>query len=55
MILLQQSAKDTNPRKRLLVSENPPATPSGGNNLFPEKGKMDLRNGITCEEIMGYE
>ena len=37
------------PEKRPLVSENPPATPSGVNSLFQEHVIMDLRNGITCE------
>ena len=55
MILLQQSTQDTNAEKRPLVSENPPATPSGVNSLFPEKVIIDLRNGITCEVFMGYE
>ena len=43
------------PRKKTPVSENPPAFPSGFNSLFPEKVIMDLRNGITCEVLMGYE
>ena len=41
--------------KRSLVSENPPATTSGVNSIFPEKVIMDLRKGITCEVLMGYE
>ena len=55
MILLRQWTEDTNSEKRPRVIENPAATPSGGNILFPEKWIMDLRNGITCEVIMGYE
>ena len=56
MVLLQQSTQDTNPEKKSpLVSENPPATPSGVNSLFPEKVIMDLRNGLTSEVVMGYE
>ena len=43
------------PRKKTLVSENPPATPTGVNSLFPEKVMMDLRNEKTCEVLMGYE
>ena len=45
----------THPRKKPLVIETPPATPSGVNSLFPGKVIMDLRNGITCEVLMGYE
>ena len=44
-----------NPEKRHLVSENPPAAPSGVNSLFPEKMIMDLRNSLTSEVLMGYE
>ena len=40
------------PRKKNHVSENPLATPSGVNSLFPKKS--DLRNGITCEVLMEY-
>ena len=55
MILLRQRTGDTKPEKRPLVSENPPATPSVVNSLFPQKAIIDLRNGITCEALMGYE
>ena len=55
MILMQQSAKVTNPEKRFPVSKNPPAASSGVNSFFLEKVIMDLRNGITYEEKMGYE
>ena len=41
-------------RKRPLVSEKPPATPSSVNSLFPEKMIMDLRNGKTCAVLMGF-
>ena len=44
-----------NPEKRPFVTGNPPATPSCVNSLFPENVIMDLRNGITCEVLMGYE
>ena len=55
MILLRQSTQETNPEKRHLVSENPPATPFGVNSLYPEKLIMDLRNSLTSEVLMGYE
>ena len=45
----------THPGKRTLLIETPPATPSGVNSLFPGKVIMNLRNGITCEVLMGYE
>ena len=54
MILLQQSTQNTNPENRPLLSENSPVTPSGVNSLFPEKLILDLRNGITCEVLIGY-
>ena len=54
MILLQQSTQDTNPKKRPIVSESHLVTLSGANSFFPEKVIMDLRNGITCEVLMGY-
>ena len=53
MILWQQSTQDTNPPKKT-TCENPPATPSGVNSLFPEKVIMYLRNSITSEVLMGY-
>ena len=45
----------TRPRKKPLLIETPPVTPSDVNSLFPEKVIMDLRNGITCELLIGYE
>ena len=54
MILLQQSTWVTNPEKITVASENPLATPSGYNSVFPEKVMMDLSNGITSEVLMGY-
>ena len=55
MILFQQSTQDANVKKRHVVSENPPATSSGVSSLFPQKVIIDLRNGILCEVLMGYE
>ena len=55
MILLQQPTQSTSLEKRHLVSENPPATSFGVNSFFPEKVIINLRNGITCEVLMGYE
>ena len=43
------------PQKRPLVSEKPSATPSGVNSFSPVKVIMDLRNGITCEVLLGHE
>ena len=42
-------------KKELLVIETSPAAASGVNSFFPVKVKMDLRNGITCEVLMGHE
>ena len=54
MILTQQSTYNANLEKRPLVSENPKASPSGVDSIFPEKVIMDIRNGITSEVLMGY-